>query len=169
MSFSNEAYYRVGLFEEAWIDELSTADFDLGKGYADREGSLGRIVRGKPFPDAANDATAAARAATRYQTWSAQFAQVRRWLLSQEIDCSSAKTFDAKKFENWFNEKFGRRENTATAKRLASVRRLLQTMKPGRGGTTRWDVFCDAVREDCGQDCDDKTIKRDVEKIRSAT
>jgi hypothetical protein len=167
----DEAVNRVGLllFEEAWINELTQAEIDHGKTYADRAGSFERIVRGKPFPHEANDAIAAARAATRYQTWAAQFEQVRRWLFSQGIDCSSAKEFNSDKFEKWFAEKFGRYENTATAKRVASVRKLLQTMNPGRGGTQRWVVFCDAVRKDCRQRCDDKTIKRDVKKIRSAT
>jgi len=167
----DEAVYRVGplLFGEAWIDELAPDEFDLGKRHADREGSLGRIAYGKPFPDAASDAIAAARASTRYQTWSAQFGQVRRWLLSQGIDCSSAEKFDKNKFERWFSDKFGRRENTATAKRIASVHKLLRRMNPGRGGTTPWKDFCKAVSADCRQRFDDRTIKDDVRKIRSAT
>jgi hypothetical protein len=172
-----EAVYRTGrlLFRESWIDELSSAEFDLGKQHSDREGSFQRIVRGKPFPDRTKDAIAAARAATRFKIYSAQFAEVQRWLYDQGIDCRPQK-FDSVKFKKWFADKFGDYENTRQARRLESVRNLLKTMTPPGGnpletmnppGGVRWKIFRDAVCKDCGEDFDQKTIENDVRAIRS--
>lgn len=165
----DEAIYRVGRlpFGESWIDELSSRELDLGKEHSDREGSLQRIVRGKPFPDATRDAIEVARAVMRYQIWSTQVGYVIRWLYAQGIDCHSQKTFDSAEFEKWFADKFGDYEKDATTRRHASVKKLLETMKPGRGGV-QWKVFCNAVCEDCGEYFDQKTIERDVRTIQRA-
>jgi hypothetical protein len=166
----DEAVYRVGrlLFGETWIDELSSAEFDLGKKHSDREGSLQRIVRGEPFPNTmAKEAIAAARAATRFQIWSTQIVYVTRWLYAQKIDCHSQKAFDSDKFEKWFADAFGDYEKNATVRRRASVKKLYLIMKPGRGGV-RWKEFCNAVCKDCGEYFDQKTIERDVQMLRRA-
>ncbi|MGB9391532.1 MAG: hypothetical protein WCB70_16295, partial [Xanthobacteraceae bacterium] len=124
-----EAVYRVGrlLFRASWIDELASEEFELGKQHSDREGSLQRIVRGKPFPNAVKDAIDAAQAAMRFQIWSTQITYVIRWLYAQGIDCHSQKTFDSAEFEKWFADKFGDYEKSAIVRRRASVNDLFKT------------------------------------------
>jgi hypothetical protein len=165
----DEAIGRVGLmlFRDWWIDDLTPAELALGNLHADREGNFRRgIARGEPLPDSVKDAIAAAHAVARYNIWSAQILQVIRWLDSQGIDCSSSERFDSVRFEKWFEEKFSGYADTDRARRQASVRKLHKTMNPGARGGCTWPVFCDAVRKDCGQDFDNRTIENDVRALR---
>jgi hypothetical protein len=158
----DEAINRAGqsLFGESWIGELAKSEWERGRHHIDGDHS-----RGRPLPSSAKEAVRAARAALRCSISAFQYGQVFRWLESEGIDTAPA-AFNRAGFERWFSKKFGSGDNTASGRRRASVRKLLKTLSPGRGGRDRWKTFCDAVRKDCDRAFDDKTIKRDVKEIR---
>ena len=161
----DEAIDRVGrmLFGSAWIAEVTTAEWTLGRQYVGEHGK-----RLSPFPNSAKEATAAARASFRCYVSEIQNAQVFEWLTAQEIDCTPDK-FSNTQFEDWFKPKFGDYENSVTAKRRASVRKLLPELQPGPGGKATIEQFCEAVTADCGFSFNERTIRRDIDAIRAGT
>jgi hypothetical protein len=152
----DEAIDRVGrmLFGPAWIGEVTQEEWALGRQYV---GEHGKLLA--PFPDSVKEATAAARAALHCYVSEIQNAQVFSWLTAQGIECAPDR-FSSTDFENWFKPRWGDAENSATARRRASVRKLL----PERDKMTMPE-FCDAVFDDCGLSSDERTIRRDIAAI----
>lgn len=152
----HEAVERVGraLYGELWIGELRKREWQVGKDY---RAEWNAIVT---LPSSGKSATAIAKACFRSRASKEQYEQVFHWL-QQEFQGDYASDF-----ETWFRKKFPTAPLSSTEIRQTTVRAALASgQRPGRGGNVRWDKFCDAIRKQSGQRCDDKTIKRDVAEI----
>lgn len=146
------------LYGSHWIGELNSREWRIGKAHPGN----GVIS----LPSSGSQAAAIATARFRSEGSDEQFGQVFRWLHEQGINCVPGE-FDASGFNVWFTKKFPSAARRPTTSRVEAVRALLKAgRRPGRGGTISWKAFCDQTRARCGQRCDDKTIKRDVQKIR---
>jgi hypothetical protein len=74
--------------------------------------------------------------------------------------------FDSAKFEAWFRKNVGvRRDSTTEIRKIAVKNVLARVGRPGRGSSIGWPEFCRHVRNECGLECDERTIKRDVGEI----
>jgi hypothetical protein len=157
----DEAIEIVGraLYGSHWIGELQSREWKIGKAHPGN-GILS-------LPSSGKQAAAIAAARFRSQGSDEQSGQVFRWLHEQGINCVPGE-FDASAFNAWFAKKFPAAARSATTSRVDAVRALLKAgHRPGRGGPISWKAFCGRTRARCGQRCDDKTIKRDVQTIRA--
>jgi hypothetical protein len=157
---------RVGraLYGGRWIGELKPEEYEIGK--ANRANpSPATILERFPtvtiaLPSSGKEAATIARAHFCYRASNDQTGQVIRWLNDLRILDASVAEFDA-----WFAKEF---PDVSTQRRKDAVRDAWESgLRPGHGGNTTWEKFCNHVREQSGQDCDDRTIQRDVEELRS--
>jgi hypothetical protein len=148
---------RVGraLYSGLWIGELKTEEYEIGKANSARHHPTMTIV----LPSSGKEATTIARARFLWRASDEQFGQVMRWLNDLRILDASAAEFDA-----WFLKEF---PDVSAQKRKDAVREAVNSglRPPPLGGTVNWKKFCNHVREQSGQQCDDRTIQRDVEEL----
>jgi hypothetical protein len=159
----DEAIERVGqaLYGHHWIGELAPKEWRTGKD----NGSNHRAV--VPLPSAGKSAARIATACFRSRASKEQFEQAIHWLHEQGFDLAPS-TFDAQAFEQWFRKKFPEAPVSSTTLRVNAVCTELRAgRRPGRGGNIGWNEFCDLIRTKSRQRCDDRTIKRDVDKVRA--
>jgi hypothetical protein len=151
-----ERIERVGraLYGEFWIGELGTREWKIGKdNSADHLPTLT-----VDLPSSGKEAAKIARARFRSRASNEQFGQVIRWLNELGILDRSAAEFDA-----WFAKEFPDAPLSSTEKRKATVLALWNSgRRPGRDGNMTWNDFNALVREQSGQQCEDRTIERDV-------
>jgi hypothetical protein len=149
----DEALNRVGaeLFGEYWIAGQEAAD-EFGKGAS--------------LPDDPKRAACIARAQQRNRAYDWQVGVVIRWLHQRDVDCRVS-GFDNAKFEVFFSENFDLALDGATARKAAVAKRWNAGEHPGRGGTTTWKKFRRDICADTNGNWDEKTIRRDVRKLRS--
>jgi len=95
-----------------------------------------------------------------------QFEQVIHWLNNLWINDVRILDASVAEFDAWFFKEF---PDVSTLKRKDAVRDAWESgRRPGHGGNVTWKEFGDYVREQSGQVCDDRTIQRDVEELRSS-
>jgi hypothetical protein len=155
----DEAIERVGrqLYGKLWIGDLRTQAWELTR----RARNLGDLV---DLPANPKEAANVAQARLLNLASGLQNGQVLRWLAQQGVNCV-ASSFDRAKFEAWFRKTFDEQIGSATDKRQAAVRELLEAgRRPGRGGCS-WKEFDEQVRARTGMDFDIKTLRRDVDEI----
>jgi hypothetical protein len=148
----DEALNRIGekLFGEYWIAGQEAHD------------ELGMIER---LPDDPKRAARTARAQHRNRAYDWQIGVVIRWLHQRDVDCTVS-GFDSAKFEIFFSENFGLPLDGTRARKAAVAKRLKAGARPGRGGTTTWKIFRREICADTNGNWDEKTIRRDVRKMR---
>lgn len=158
----DEAIERVGhaLYGQYWIGVLGTREWKISKTYKAESHPTAEL------PQPGTKAAAVATACFRSKASDLQNAQVFRWLSEQGINCEPHR-FDAVVFDAWLAKKFPSAAPSTTSKRVNAVRTLLREgHQPGRGGNIVWEKFGDLARKRSGLRFDNKTIKRDVQKIR---
>jgi hypothetical protein len=161
---------RVGraLYDRLWIgDTVKKEEWEIGRAKrADQPPTASFQVRFPTvtiaLPSSGKEAATIARAHFRYRASNEQTAQVMRWLNDLGILDASVSEFDA-----WFLREF---PDVSTQKRKDAVRDAVKSglRPPLLGGTTPWKKFFNHVREQSGQHCDDRTIMRDVEELKSS-
>jgi hypothetical protein len=158
----SERIERVGrvMYDELWIGELGKREWKIGKdNSADHLPTLT-----VDLPSSGKEAAKIARARFCSRASDEQFGQVIRWLNdarasdgTRVLDCSVSE------FDVWFRKEFPDAPLTSTEKRKATVLALWNSgRRPGRHGNMTWNDFKALVREQSGQQCEDRTIERDV-------
>jgi hypothetical protein len=156
---------RVGraLYGGLWIGELKTEEYEIGKANRTDPPPATHLVRFPTvtiaLPSSGKEATTIARAHFLYRASNDQTGQVIRWLNQLGILDGSAAEFEA-----WFVREF---PDVSAQRRKDAVREAVNSglRPPPLGGTVTWKKFCNHIREQSGQDCDDRTIMRDVEEL----
>lgn len=160
----HERIDRVGraLYGEYWIGELGTRELKVA-----RVNSANHYpTRTVTLPSTGKEATKIAQARFRARASDEQNAQIIRWLEEQrksEFDPLMGPEAD---FEAWFRKQFPDAPLSSTEKRKAVVLALWNSgRRPGRHGNMAWSEFYALVREQSGQQCEDRTIERDVAEL----
>jgi hypothetical protein len=149
------ALERVGraLYGDLWVERPGKREYKLGKSREE-------------LPAGLKKAATAAKARHRVAAYEAQSQLVIHWLQERHDLDMSRRGFDPAKFEAFFAKAIGAPVITSpTDRRLAAIRTTIKNGKtPGRGGNITWKVFHRLV--DPSKSVDQKTIERDVRKLR---
>jgi hypothetical protein len=157
-----ERIERVGraLYGGLWI-ELKKEDYEIGR--ANRAGHHPTIAI--DLPSSGKEAATIVRARFLWRASDEQTGQVIHWLNNLWIN--DVRILDAltSEFDAWFLKEF---PDVSTQKRKDAVREAVKSglRPPSLGGAVPWEKFCNHVREQSGQQCDNRTIMRDVEELR---
>jgi hypothetical protein len=164
---------RVGraLYGGDWVGELKTEEWEIGTANRVNPPPATTLVRFPTvtiaLPSSGKEAATIARACFRYRAFDEQTGQVIRWLNDLKINDVRILDVSASEFEAWFLKEFS--DVSVHQRRKDAVRVALNAgLRPGHGGNLTWKEFGDRVREQSGQQCDDRTIQRDVEELRSS-
>lgn len=159
----DRALDRVGerLFGPLWVGVGSISERELQTARTARPAI--KYCKEPSLPSSVSKAQRFIRARFRVNAVDDQIAQVMHWLGEHNIDCAPA-NFDSKKFDGFWKKTFA--EPSATARRKAAVKkRLAAGERPGR--TCTWKIFWKNIESDCGEQFDEKTIKRDVKELQT--
>ena len=155
---------RVGraLYGWDWIGELKTEECDIGR--ANRTDRHPAVI---DLPPSGKEAATIAQACFRYRASDEQTGTVIRWLNDFRFNGVRILDLSVSEFETWFVREF---PDVSAQRRKDAVREAVNSglRPPPLGGTISWKKFCIHVREQSGQVCDDRTIMRDVEELRSS-
>src|SRR5262249_24338400 len=118
------------------------------------------------LPPSGKEAATIAQACFRYRASHEQTGQVIHWLNNLWLNDVRILDASASEFDAWFLREF---PDVSTQRRKDTVRELRESgRRPrGHGGNLTWEKFCDLVREQSGQDCNDRTIQRDGRGCRT--
>jgi hypothetical protein len=155
---------RVGraLYGWLWSGKLNTEEWEIGR--ANRTDRHPAVI---DLPPSGKEAATIAQACFRYRASDEQTGTVIRWLNDSRFNGVRILDLSAPEFEVWFLREF---PDVSTQRRKDTVRELWESgRRPGRGGNETWETFCNLVREQSGQQCDDRTIQRDVEELLRAS
>ena len=158
-----ERIERVGraLYGGLWI-ELKKEEYEIGR--ANRAGHHPTIAI--DLPSSGKEAATIVKSRFLWRASDEQNGQVIHWLNNLWINDVRILDASASEFDAWFLKEF---PDVSTQKRKDTVRAAWESgRRPGHGGNVTWKEFGDYVREQSGQQCDDRTIQRDVEELRSS-